>query len=442
MRVLVIKTDENNNKTGIRFMPYNTEEDKKNCYAFINENQVHDFETGKFNTYSKTDIGFDVYMVPSNESSNDRIDGFLKENPEYSTDRYTKRIFNTPKGTGIAVFKKWEDVDTARKYKIIKPLIYELICEADRQKIPIKIESMGALKNDELLYKISQNIVKEIKNDNRIADMLRLGETRKKENKIAYKNWLSEEGNIYNSITFQNGGQAFSVLFDTDMNFLKAQYNSHIFQDGKTWTPIDEVENPKECLMAIFNKMSEMEFNEWLADMGENKKYTEIKTELKNVIPEAVVSEYFPLKQLGNGYFTVTYKDMQLAIEIKEDEVISGYKYRTMEDNRIKGKWLDECPNPEHELCQVVTQLSFDGHISTLADSIYDLKLNMLDDMLASIRSDIESIGNKNELEIDKKLNMLLNQTSMAKQIFNLQKTISIPIEIIDEEEIETQEER
>lgn len=406
MRTLVIKTDENEKQTAVRFLPYNTTEDKVKCFAYINEMQNRDFNDGKLFTYGRTDIGFDVHYSPDNSA-------FLNANPEY--EKYAKLCFKAGDVTGTAFFKKWDCVEKAKELGAIKDDVYNAICESDRANISFKIEDLGCLHNDNLLRRISLNIAEEIKRDDDILDCLRLGDNRKKDNVISYKNWITDESigdapKEYNSVTYRNGGEAFSLLFDMDMNLLTIKYCDHVFQDGRNWIPFEDA-TVKDCLMMIYDKLPDMEFNLWLADMGDNERYEQIKAEFNEFLPEAEVSSYFPLKDLGSGYFIVTDssdKNLQMAVNIKEGE-ISGFRFKTHGST-----WQAGCPDPESVLAMTMTALLYTGHISKDIADPREARINLLYELTERIRVAAEKSAEGNLFSLD----MLLAQMHKAYEEF------------------------
>ena len=355
MRVLVIRSGVDGKQTGVCMMGYSTDKEKNSCFEFMSKQQADDMMAGNLCTYFQQDIGFDlIYTNRQND-----YEAFIEKNPEYK--EYDQLSIVKGNGAsavnGYAFFKNWDCVEKAKNYKVFTPDVYKLLKEADYKRIPIEIENLGCEHNQEFLRRIAKNIASEIKDDMNILKCLRSGENRKKDNKISFRNWTDEEGKEMNSITYRNGGQAFSVLFDSDMNILTSKYNNRVFEKGHEWIPYEDAVDKKDCLIMIYDKLPDMEFNLWLADMGENERYKQLKEEFAQNAPDIALSAYFPLKDLGSGYFTAQSGNIQMAIQVK-DRLLDGYMFREVTpDNKPKSHWQAACPDPKSPLVSIMSQI-------------------------------------------------------------------------------------
>jgi hypothetical protein len=143
----------------------------------------------------------------------------------------------------------------------------------------------------------------------------------------------------------------------------------------------------------IYNKLPEMEFNQWLADMGDSERYMSVKEDFTKFLPNALISEYYPLKELGSGYFTVSYKGLQMAVNIKEGE-IHDFQFRSFEDCSHKGKWQKDCPDASNALYQAKQMLTYLGRLTGSVSDPYRARLEILDSLTEQIK---EKIGKNTE---------------------------------------------
>lgn len=445
MRVLIIRADESGKQRAFKMMPYNNQKEIEECFKYMDEQKAKDFTEGKLTSYFQQDIGFDIIYTDDKSI----VESFLKDNPEYAkysrvelkSDAVTQALNNTQiakSANGLAFYKSWECVCKAHELKLIRPETFKQIEEEDLKNFTIEIENRGCEKNQEFLRRVAKNIASEVKNDKEIVKSLRTGENRKKENQISFKNWIDSEGREFNDITYRNGGQAFSVLFDSDMNVLKSSYNNKVFVKDHEWTNMEETEEVKDCLRLIYNKLPEMEFNLWLADMGDNEIYKELKKEIKDNAPEISVSAYFPLSQLGSGYFTLEENHIQMAVNIK-DKNIAGYMFRKIDEKgKPLSRWASECPEPKNPLCSIKEQLSYTGHVLNSGKDKAAGKFLSLEFLLNEMRQNYDLLNDENRpgmesMGIDKDLDTLLSHFKDINNALSLQSAIGLPIEIEEE---------
>ena|GEM_PF-4126605 len=439
MRVAIIKTDQKEKETAICMKPYNNEKEIAECYEYMNQQQALDLANGNLSSYGKRDIGFDIIFANDDATIMD----FLDQNPEYA--KYNKvDLEGSGQTVGLCVYKDWKSVENARKLGILKKDAYEQVKADDRKKLQIKIEGLPCERNQHMLHKIALNIAEEVKAAPEIVECLRSGENRSKENEITYKNWIDEEGKEFNCVTYRNGGQAFSILLDSDMNILTSKYNDHFFQNPKEWIPYEDAAEKKDCLMMIYNKMPDMKFNEWLADMGENEKYKQIKEEIVNHMPAIGVSEYYPLQELGTGYFILTYKQLQMAVQIRNKQ-LESYNFRTLnEEGHASSKWSEDHADPNSLLYCAYLQLKNTGHIVNDGKKMSDCKFAIANTMLSSIHENYNAYAENKTVDspaITQQLDELIVRLNEMKTMLSLQETIHFPIEIEEEEEVTNEEE-
>lgn len=451
MRTCIIRSDEDNKQTAVSMMPYNNDKDKEKVYAYIAEKNLEVLNkesqgAKKYYTHHREEIGFD-YIFANGKSG---IEAFFKDNPEYCDYESVPIKSKDEKQVGIAVYKNWDCVERAKSLKLVSADLYAQIVAADRKMFDIKLENRGCERNEKLLARIAENIIDEIKNDPVICESLRSGVNRKKENEISYHNWKDGEGKEFSCVTYRNGGQAFSILFDTDMNILTTKYNNKVFVSGNEWIPFEDMEEPKDCLLAIYNKLPEMEFNQWLAEMGENKKYMQLKEELalSHYNPAITISGYSPLSDLGTGYFTLQNQDMQCAVQIKDGEV-EGVRYRKVNaDNKPVMKWQDECYDKSNPLYSVMLEIHYTGHISKDGASMenasacpeFAAKLSVLDVMVSNMKEQVKKLTKENgkgitNLALDGRMDEILMAVQEMNEGLTVQANISIPIEMETEKE-------
>lgn len=433
MRVMVIRSDCSSNKQNtVRMMPFNTDKEKEACLKYMSERQAADIADGNLYTYHQQDIGFDI--VYTNLKS--ELDTFMEENPEY--DKYEQCIMtfkqNGQPVTGYIFYKNWEAVEKARSLKMINDALYERIALEDCKKVSIEIENLGCNDKQEFLRRIAKNIAEEIKNDTDILKCLRSGENRKKENQISFRNWIDIEGDEMSCVTYRNGGQAFSLTFDADMNLLCTKYNSKVFVKGHEWVPYEDAEEKKDCLCMIHDKMPDMEFNLWLAEMGENEIYKQLKEEFEEKAPNIGISSYYPLKELGRGYFTAEYEGLQMAVQIK-DRALDGCKFRRVSpQGKGLSHWESECPDQNNPLFSLMSQLKYTGHILDDGMDASRSRFKILFYMLKQMNHGYKMLTEENRdgmntMGINDDLDKLIVKFKDINDSITLQSVIKMPIE-------------
>ena len=437
MRVLVIRSGVDGKQTGVCMMAYSTDKEKNSCFEFMSKQQADDMVAGNLCTYFQQDIGFDLIYT----NKQDDYEAFIEKNPEYKEYDQLSIVKGDGASTvnGYAFFKNWDCVEKAKNYKVFTPDVYKLLKEADYKRVPIEIENLGCEHNQEFLRKIAKNIASEIKDDMNILKCLRSGENRKKDNKISFRNWTDEEGKEMNSITYRNGGQAFSVLFDSDMNMLTSKYNNRVFEKGHEWIPYEDAVDKKDCLIMIYDKLPDMEFNLWLADMGENERYKQLKEEFAQNAPDIALSAYFPLKDLGSGYFTAQSGNIQMAIQVK-DRLLDGYMFREVtSDNKPKSHWQAACPDPKSPLVSIMSQIKNTDHVLDSGKDPSESRFNTLKFLLENMKANYESLTKDNikgvqNMGIDGSLDDIIGKVREVNSSLGLQAVVAIPVEMEERE--------